>query len=85
MEIKNQIHLIFRIISGGYLVRAQLPLITCSLLLGLSPIYLIGCDHFYSGEQNVTRDKPVEVKDQINHFHKKYRTKGELVNLHLSL
>lgn len=48
--------------------------------LGLSPIYLIGCDHFYSGEQNVTRDKPVEVKDQINHFHKKYRTKGELVN-----
>jgi hypothetical protein len=48
--------------------------------LGLNPIYLIGCDHSYSGEENSARDKKVKTHGQDNHFNKNYRKAGELVN-----
>lgn len=48
--------------------------------LGLNPIYIIGCDHFYSGEENVRKDQAIETSGQNNHFIKNYREKGEVVN-----
>lgn len=46
--------------------------------LGLDPIYIIGCDHYYKGESNVTAESEVETKS-ANHFHPDYRKPGELV------
>ena len=47
--------------------------------LGLNPVYLIGCDHFYNEPKDVVERQPVE--HQIcNHFSEKYREKGEMVN-----
>lgn len=48
--------------------------------LGLNPIYLIGCDHFYHGEQAVQRDRPIPSPAAINHFLPNYREPGEVVN-----
>ncbi len=50
--------------------------------LGLNPIYLIGCDHYYGGEQH--NSKGTDVTGVIHngvshHFHKNYRTAGERV------
>lgn len=53
--------------------------------LGLNPIYIIGCDHYYGGEENmagkdlVAGKAQVEAKE-INHFHPDYRKKGEVVS-----
>jgi hypothetical protein len=47
--------------------------------LGLNPIYLIGCDHYYGGESNVVQEQQVEASE-VNHFHPDYRAVGELVN-----
>lgn len=50
-----------------------------AVFLGLDPIYLIGCDHYYEGEKDIRPGVPVEsVAD--NHFIKGYRQKGEQVN-----
>jgi len=48
--------------------------------LGLSPIFIIGCDHYYRGEKDVIKDVVVEVGKCQNHFHPLYRTEGEIVN-----
>ncbi len=49
--------------------------------LGLDPIYLIGCDHYYGGEEKIIAGtKTVEVT-QGNHFHPNYREKGEVANV----
>lgn len=49
--------------------------------LGLNPIYLIGCDHYYSGEAGVSEHGAViKHSDVVNHFSPKYRTAGESVN-----
>ena len=48
--------------------------------LGLNPIYIIGCDHYYSNEADVTQDEAIEVVDGSNHFIKGYRKPGEKVN-----
>ena len=49
--------------------------------LGLDPIYIIGCDHYYGGEDKIEKDGKTEVKaDQSNHFIKNYRQPGEVVN-----
>ena len=48
--------------------------------LGLNPIYIIGCDHFYSNEENIQKDKKVAAPATNNHFIEGYRVEGELVN-----
>lgn len=54
-------------------------LLQLAVHLGLNPIFLIGCDHYYSGESGTERDTPVPASGQ-NHFISDYRTAGELVN-----
>ena len=49
--------------------------------LGLNPIYIIGCDHYYKGEnENSESNSKSTVKNHTNHFIKGYRDKGETVN-----
>ena len=48
--------------------------------LGLNPIYLIGCDHFYQGEEGAQRDVPIAAGAACNHFLPNYRDPGETVN-----
>ncbi len=48
--------------------------------LGLNPIYLIGCDHYYHGEDGARRDEAIAAGPLSNHFSSAYRTPGELVN-----
>lgn len=47
--------------------------------LGLNPIYMIGCDHNYKGEKNVTAGIPIRQSDEQTHFVKNYRKPGEVV------
>jgi hypothetical protein len=47
--------------------------------IGLNPIYLIGCDHHYPNEKNITPGKPIAQMEDNSHFIKGYRKKGELV------
>lgn len=47
--------------------------------LGLDPIYLIGCDHYYEGENKVQPAVPISSSGE-NHFIKGYRQPGEMVN-----
>ena len=47
--------------------------------LGLNPIYLIGCDHFYKGEESFTKSKVVTHQGLSNHFIENYRVEGEEV------
>lgn len=63
--------------GGGTVTYENLQL---AVHLGLNPIYIIGCDHFYSGEENISGNALVEVNDQENHFIKNYRKPGEVVN-----
>jgi hypothetical protein len=50
--------------------------------LGLNPIFLIGCDHFYSGETKANEDKPlISHGGASNHFVPNYRAPGEIVNM----
>jgi hypothetical protein len=48
--------------------------------LGLNPIYIIGCDHFYKGENQVVKDQALPHGNFSNHFIEGYRLPGELVN-----
>jgi hypothetical protein len=48
--------------------------------LGLNPIYLLGCDHFYAGEKDIKPNVAIEAAEAQNHFIKGYRQPGELVN-----
>jgi hypothetical protein len=47
--------------------------------LGLNPIYLIGCDHFYAGEKNVIANQAIIQGSEQTHFSKEYRSAGEIV------
>lgn len=47
--------------------------------LGLNPIYIIGCDHNYQGEKNVTAGVAIPQGEGQTHFTKNYRHAGELV------
>ena len=47
--------------------------------LGLNPIYIIGCDHYYVGEENA-QDGELVAHSSSNHFHPNYRSAGEKVN-----
>jgi len=49
--------------------------------LGLNPIYLIGCDHYYRGEAVARKEgEKVVHEGGMNHFVKNYRQPGEIVN-----
>mgnify|MGYP001034682912 FL=1 len=47
--------------------------------LGLDPIYLVGCDHYYEGEHEIQPAVPISSSGE-NHFIKGYRQPGEIVN-----
>lgn len=64
--------------GGGYSVTFEN--IQLAYHMGLNPIYLIGCDHFYKNEKNISAGVTVEHQGESNHFDKNYRDKGEKVN-----
>lgn len=47
--------------------------------LGLDPVYLIGCDHYYRGEEGSSAQQKVRHSGDQNHFLPNYREKGEIV------
>lgn len=47
--------------------------------LGLNPIYIIGCDHYYKNENNIKEGDPIKHQGSSNHFVKNYRSQGEKV------
>ena len=66
-------------IQGGYSVTMEN--LQLAVHLGLKPIYIIGCDHYYAGEKDVQNLQQVEVGEGVqNHFVPNYRQPGESVN-----
>jgi hypothetical protein len=63
---------------GGYTVTFEN--LQLAAHLGLNPIYIIGCDHYYAGESGIKKDSPVITGQQQNHFLPGYRSPGEVVN-----
>jgi hypothetical protein len=63
---------------GGYTVTYEN--LQLAVHLGLNPIYIIGCDHFYKGETKLAPNTPIATKDANNHFLPGYRAPGEIVN-----
>ena len=63
---------------GGYTVTYEN--LQLAVHLGLNPIYLIGCDHFYKGETKMAPNSPIVTKNATNHFLPGYRAPGEVVN-----
>lgn len=63
---------------GGYTVTFEN--LQLAAHMGLNPIYLIGCDHYYAGESNVVKDSAVTTGTERNHFLPGYRVPGEVVN-----
>lgn len=63
---------------GGYTVTYEN--LQLAAHLGLNPIYIIGCDHYYKGETRTMPETPIVTKDASNHFLPGYRTPGEVVN-----
>ena len=63
--------------AGGTVTYDNLQL---AMHLGLNPIYIIGCDHYYAGEDAVAgRSQVIEAPDVKNHFIEGYRQPGEKV------
>ena len=62
---------------GGTITYQNLQL---AVHMGLNPIYIIGCDHFYQGEEKQNKSEPIQVEKQDNHFIKGYRKPGEIVH-----
>jgi len=62
---------------GGYTVTYEN--IQLAVHLGLNPIYIIGCDHYYEGERDVVANQTVAAPPTSNHFVKDYRAPGEIV------
>lgn len=66
-------------IQGGYSVTMEN--LQLAVHLGLKPIYLIGCDHYYAGENDVKNLQQVEVAEGAkNYFVSNYQKSGEKVN-----
>ena len=63
--------------GGGTVTYQNLQL---AAYLGLDPIYIIGCDHYYAEEEGSVANKALKTKNASNHFIEGYRTPGELVN-----
>lgn len=64
---------------GGYTVTFNN--LQTAVHLGLNPIYLIGCDHYYSGEEKAQTGGIVAHSGASNHFLPNYRSPGEVVNM----
>ena len=62
--------------SGGTIT---FDLMQIAAHLGAARIVLLGCDHNYVGEEDVDPAGLASAPGQSNHFHARYRTKGELV------
>lgn len=60
--------------GGGTVTFENLQL---AVYLGLDPIYVIGCDHYYGGEEDEKGITITHKKDVENHFIKGYRKPGE--------
>ena len=63
---------------GGYTVTYEN--LQLAVHLGLNPIYIIGCDHYYKGESETSPNLQVSTLDASNHFISGYRSPGEIVN-----
>jgi hypothetical protein len=64
---------------GGHTVTFENLQLAC--FLGLDPIFLIGCDHFYAGEDSrAEANHPIKASAAKNHFIDNYRAVGEAVN-----
>ncbi len=63
---------------GGYTVTYEN--LQFAVYLGLNPIYIIGCDHFYKGETKAVPNTPIKTIDASNHFLPGYRAPGVIVN-----
>lgn len=64
---------------GGYTVTFEN--LQLAFHLGLDPIIIIGCDHYYHGEKESDEaEGPVRHGNVRNHFIENYRTAGEIVN-----
>ena len=63
--------------GGGTVTYQNLQL---AAYLGLDPIYILGCDHYYADEEGSRVNKALKTKSACNHFVEGYRTPGELVN-----
>ena len=70
------------ILDGIYTFRTiTIANLQIAMHLGLNPIYIIGCDHYYSGEDSSSESNiKTTVEKQSNHFIKGYREEGEKVN-----
>lgn len=63
--------------SAGFTVTYEN--IQFAMHLGLNPIYLIGCDHYYEGEKEVYKsDELVKHKGYKTHFISNYRNIGDI-------
>lgn len=60
---------------GGFTVTYEN--IQIALHLGLNPIYIIGCDHYYPGDKGISTGELVEDSGIQNHFIKEYKSPGE--------
>lgn len=65
-------------VYGGYSVTFEN--LQLAVHMGLNPIYLIGCDHYYQDEPEVDPHTRIEVGVEANHFIPGYRAEGEIVN-----
>ena len=65
-------------VYGGYSVTFEN--LQLAAHMGLNPIYLIGCDHYYHGEPEVDPHTRIEEGAEANHFIPGYRAPGEIVN-----
>ncbi|GAA5118443.1 DUF115 domain-containing protein [Luteolibacter yonseiensis] len=64
---------------GGYTVTYEN--LQLAVYLGLNPIYVIGCDHYYMGEDSVEAEQVIAVGEKSNHFIPNYWEKGEVVHV----
>lgn len=60
--------------GGGTVTFENLQL---AVYMGLNPIYIIGCDHYYGGEDDEKGITITHKKEVENHFVKGYRKPGE--------
>lgn len=65
-------------VYGGYTVTYEN--LQLAVHLGLNPIYLIGCDHFYAGSLGQEGRSPVTMDGAQNHFVPGYAASGEVMN-----
>jgi len=63
--------------GGGTVTYQNLQL---AAYMGLDPIYIIGCDHYYADEEGSAANCPIETKETNNHFIEGYRKPGEVVS-----